>query len=151
MRLRQYLHPFTGLLITLAISSAQASTVVYEDFQTVTENSVFTTPFEVAEAGTYTAKLVDFAYPVAFDILSLGITQESATLGIGFGTGSFTFNVSTPGILQAHLAAIPGMGGAGLFGLEIMAVPLPPSALLFLSGAIGLVFVARRDQEPEIV
>ena len=107
--------------------------------------------YQVAEAGTYTAKLVDFEFPVAFDILSLGITQESATLGIGFGAGSFTFNVNTPGILQAHLAAIPGMGGAGLFGLEIMAVPLPPSALLFLSGAIGLVFVARRDQVPEIV
>lgn len=146
MKLRHYLQYMIGFASALVIGSTQASTVVYEDFEMITEPTVYTTPFEVSEAGTYRAKLVDFEYPDAFDILSLAITQELAPLGIGFGTGSFTFNVAAPGILQAHLAAIPGTQGPGLFGLQIMAVPLPPAAILFLSGMLGLVVVARRDK-----
>ncbi len=150
MRVKHYLQPIFGLALTLGICSTQAATVIYEDYQFVTEPTVFTESFNVTEAGTYTAKLVDFEFPVAFDILSLGISQGLQPLGIGFGTGSFTFNVTMPGILNAHLAAIPGSQGTGLFGLEIMAVPLPPAAILFFSGILGLVTVARRDKETGI-
>lgn len=149
--MKQYLRPIIGFILTLSTFNAQASTVVYEDFQKVTDDTVFTTPFEISAAGTYKADLVDFEFPYAFDILSLGITQGLEPLGIGFGTGSFTFNVANPGTLQAHLAAIPGPGGMGLFGLRIMAVPLPPAAILFFSGLFGLVFVGRRDKGPGVV
>ncbi len=147
MKSRQYLYCIAVIAAFLTgICSVQAATVVYDDFQVVSENTVFTTPFEVTQAGTYKAELVDFEYPAAFDILSLGITQDLTPLGFGFGTGSFTFNVLSPGTLLAHLAAIPEAGGQGIYALQIMAIPLPAAAALLLSGLIGLVVVGRRDQ-----
>jgi hypothetical protein len=128
------------------ICSVQASTVVYDDFQVVSENTVFTTPFEVTRAGTYKAELVDFEYPAAFDILSLGITQDLNPLGFRFDTGSFTFDVLSPGTLQAHLAAIPGAAGLGVYALQIMAIPIPDAAALLFSGLVGLVVVGRRER-----
>lgn len=152
MRLGQYLYPIAGMVVfVLGVCSAQASTVVYEDFQVVSNNTVFTTPFEVTQAGTYEAELVDFEFPVAFDILSLGITQDFVPLGIGFDTGSFTFSVSTPGTLLAHLAAIPGAGGMGTYAIQIKAVPILPTAALFFSGLIGLTIVGRRDNRLKTV
>jgi hypothetical protein len=44
----------------------------------------------------------------------------------------------------AHLAAIPGPGGMGAFGVQITAVPLPPAFLLFASALIGLALIGRR-------
>lgn len=144
MKLRQYIYPVLGMVLALSLSPARASTVVYEDFQLVSGTTIFTTPFDVSEAGAYRVELVDFEYPAVFDILSLGITQDLMPLGMRFGTGSFTFDVTTPGTLQAHLAAVPGSGEEGLYGLRIRAVPLPQAAMLFFSGLIGVVVVARR-------
>jgi len=119
--------------------------VVYEDARIVTDNTIFTTPFEVTGAGTYKAELVDFEFPAAFDILAVMITQDLNILGFRFDTGSFTFNVSTPGTLMASLAAIPGDDGPGAYALQIKAVPIPASAILFFSGLMGLIAVGRRD------
>jgi len=148
-RLLQFM---VGIAAFLAgICSAQASSVVYDDFQVVTEDTVVTTPFEVTQAGTYRAQLVDFEYPAAFDILSLGITQDMTPLGFRFDTGSFTFNVLSPGTLLAHLAAIPGAAGSGVYALQIMAIPIPAAAVLLFSGLIGLVVVGRRDRRMNMV
>jgi len=147
MKSGRFLHFVVGIAAFLTgISSVQASSVVYDDFQVVTENTVFTTPFEVTQAGTYKAELVDFEYPDAFDILSLGITQDLTPLGFRFDTGSFTFNVLTPGTLLAHLAAIPGASGTGIYSLQIMAIPIPDAAALLISGLIGLVIVGRSER-----
>ena len=146
MRLRKYLPTVAGMAVfLLGICGAQASTVVYEDFQTVSENTVSTTPFEVTQIGAYKAELVDFEYPSIFSILSLGITQGDTPLGFRFDTGTFTFNVTEPGTLLAHLAAIPGSSGSGTYALRIKAVPIPPAAVLLFSGMIGLVVVGRRE------
>ena len=146
MKAREFTYFIMGMtLFLLGISSAHATTVVLEDFQVVSENTVLTTPFEVIQAGIYEVELVDFEFPTPFDILALGITQDFTPLGIGFGTGSFTFNVTTPGTLMAHLAAIPGAGGIGTYAFQIKAIPIPPAALLLFSGLIGLVLVGRRD------
>ena len=145
MKTREIAYLILGMtMYLLGISNAHAATVLLEDFQVVTEETISTTWFEVEQAGTYEVKLVDFEFPTPFDILALGIVQELEPLGIGFGTGSFTFNVSTPGMLKAHLAAVPGAGGIGTYAYEITAIPLPPAALLLFSGLIGLVLVARR-------
>jgi hypothetical protein len=130
------------------MSSARASTVVYEDFRMIAGDLVSTTPFEVTQPGIYQADLVDFEFPAPFDILALGITQDMESLGFGFGTGSFTFEVTTPGTLLAHLAAIPAEEGVGTYALQIKAVPIGPSAVLFLSGLIGMVTVGRRNNKP---
>lgn len=136
-----------GLVLALVcalVGQARASSVVYEDFDVVSHESIFTTPFSVSTPGTYRALLVDFEYPDPFEILSLAITQDGNPLGIGFGTGSFTFNVATPGTLLAHLAAVPAAGGQGVYGLQVLPVPLPPAIWLFLSALTGIVAVGRR-------
>ena len=148
MKPREIAYFILGIAIyLLGISNAHATTVVLEDFQVVTEDTISTTWFEVEQAGIYEVELVDFEFPAAFDILALGIVQDLMPLGIGFGTGSFTFDVSTPGMLTAHLAALPGAGGVGTYAFQITAIPLPPAAMLLFSGLIGLVLVARRPNK----
>jgi hypothetical protein len=142
-RYRQFM---MGLVLALGLCGARASTVPYEDFQVVAGNSISTTPILIAQAGTYKASLVDFEFPAPFDILALAITQNLNPLGVGFDTGSFIFDVPVPGTILAHLAAIPGSGGMGAFGVQITAVPLPPASLLFASATIGLALIGRRKK-----
>lgn len=147
MKLAKYFYPgFAFLVIAMAVFRAEASTVVYEDFNFVSSDTAFTTAFDVTAPGLYRADLVDFEYPDAFNILALGITQGGTALGIGFGSGSFTFNVSTPGEVLAHLAAFPKAGSKGLYGLQILPIPIPPAIWLFLSGMAGIITIARRDR-----
>lgn len=148
MKTRRALHMQYIIVVTLfllGLTSARASTAVYDDFRVISEPTIFTTSFEVSSAGTYRAELVDLEYTDPFDILMLGITQGATPLGFGFDTGAFTFQVTTPGTLQAHVAALPLAGKLGTYALQIFAVPLPPAMLLFLSGLLGLVTVGRRD------
>jgi hypothetical protein len=144
-RYRHFIMVF--VVLALGICSAQASTVVYDDFQVVSGNTVATTAITIPQAGTYKASLVDFEFPAPFDILALAITKDLAPfdpLGFGFGTGSFLFDVPAPGTILAHLAAIPGAGGMGAFGIQITAIPLPPASLLFASAMIGMTLIGRR-------
>lgn len=134
-----------GLTLLLGTAGAGATSVVYEDAGIITKNTVFTTEFLVSNPGTYRAELVDFEYSDPFAILALAVTQGSTLLNVGFDTGAFTFEVATPGILQAHLAALPLPGKFGTYALQILSVPLPPAILLFLSGMLGLTVVARRE------
>jgi hypothetical protein len=150
MSIRKHFLYYVAVMAALALgaSSAQASSIVYQDYQLVTDPTVTTTFFDVTSPGIYKAELVDFEFPEAFDILSLGITQGLTPLGFGFDTGSFTFQVTTPGTLGAHLAAIPMAGSQGLFALSISSiamVPVPSSVILLMSGVIGLVAVGRRE------
>ncbi len=139
-----YRHFIMGFVVlALGICNAQASTVVYEDFQVVSGNTISSTPINVA-AGTYKASLVDFEFPVPFNILALAITQNLDPLGFRFDTGSFIFDVPVPGTIMAHLAAIPGSGGLGAFGVQITAIPLPPASFLFASALVGLTLIGRR-------
>jgi hypothetical protein len=61
------------------------------------------------------------------------------------GPGSFNF-AATSG--ETYFANIFGTGGgsqgAGLFGLEIKAVPIPPSLILLGSSILGLILLRRR-------
>jgi hypothetical protein len=147
------------LIITLAVGRVQASTVVYEDIRFVSTNTVFTKSFELDAAGPYKATLVDFEFPDPFAMLVLGVTQGDPLTGftehgILFGTGSFTFNVAdTTKPLNVHLVANPDMqeSGFSLYGLQILAVPIPPAFWLFLSGLTGIVTIARRNRETALV
>lgn len=149
MKLKQYCRRgLVFLIFSIAVFQAQASSVVYEDFAYVSGNTAKSTQFEVATPGLYKADLVDFEFPEPFDVLALGITQNNVPLGIGFGSGSFTFNVSAPGTLFAHLAAVPGMAGEGLYGLQIVPIPLPSAIWLLLSGVAGIVTLSRFNRTP---
>lgn len=146
MKVKHYAQFVIGMTVfLLSITCARASSVVYEDFGVVSDDTVFSTPFEITSPGTYRAELVDFEFPVPFDILALAVTQGLTPLGFGFDTGAFTFDVTTPGTLYAHLAAIPLAGQMGTYALQIMSIPVPPAGILLFSGLLGLVVVGRRD------
>ena len=152
MKSRHYMQFITGMaVILLGISGARAATVVYQDGQMISEDTVSSTMFlEVTNPGTYKVQLADYEFPAPFDILTVSIAEEVTPqdirmLGFGFGTGSFTFDVTTPGKLFANLVANPLQGKVGSYALRITAVPIPPAAALFFSGLIGLAMVGRRD------
>ena len=147
MKPNQYLHYLVGtVLLFVGMCSAQASTVVLEDYQSISGYTVSNTSFMVDQAGTYEAFLVDLKYPSAFDSLFLGILDDVSftPLGFRYGEGSLIFNVSTPGQFVAQFMGLPGTGGVGTYALQIKAIPIPPAAMLFFTGLMGLVLVARR-------
>ena len=96
---------------------------------------------------TYRATLSDLSEDplFGFDFLYLSITTATGTVDSIVGPGSFPF-AAIPG--ETYFANIFGTGGgtvgAGLFGLEVTAVPIPPSLILLGSSLLGLVLLRRR-------
>jgi hypothetical protein len=131
--------------LTLLAGGARAS-IVYQDVDLVSNTTALSTPVTVTSPGSYRATLVDFEYPEPFEILALAVTQGGDALGMTLGTDSFVFDVAAPGTLMTHVKAVPGSGGTGLYGytLELLGVPIPAAAWLFLSGLAGISVVARR-------
>ena len=80
-----------------------------------------------------------------FEFLFLSITTATDDVDSILGPGSFTLD-AVPG--ETYFANIFGSGGgeqeAGLFGLEIKAVPIPPGFILLGSSVLGLVLLRRR-------
>jgi hypothetical protein len=157
---RHYFHTMVVFLVaSLAVCRVQASTVIYQDLQFISEDTASTETFSVDAAGSYRATLVDFAFPDPFSVLALAITQgdpETGIIehGIVFGTGFFTFNITdTTKPLNVHVVANPTekCSRSGLYGLQILSVPLPSAFWLFLSALTGIVGVARRDTHSDTV
>jgi hypothetical protein len=98
---------------------------------------------------TYRATLADLSEApyFGFDFLYLSITTATDTVDSIVGPGSFTFP-AVPG--ETYFANVFGDAGgdmqAGLFGLEIKAVPIPPSLILLGSSVLGLVLIRRRTR-----
>ena len=96
---------------------------------------------------TYKATLSDLSEDpfFGFEYLYLSITTSTDTVDSIVGPGSFPF-AAIPG--ETYFANILGTGGgtvgAGLFGVEVTAVPIPPSLILLGSSVLGLVFLRRR-------
>ena len=96
---------------------------------------------------TYKATLSDLSEApfFGFDFLFLSITTSTDTVDSIVGPGSFSF-AAIPG--ETYFANIFGTGGgtvgAGLFGVEVTAVPIPPSLILLGSSLLGLVLFRRR-------
>jgi hypothetical protein len=157
---RHYFHTMlVFLVVSLAVCRVQASTVIYQDLQFVSEDTTSTQTFSIDATGTYRATLADFAFPDPFSVLALGITQGDPGTGIiehgiVFGTGLFTFNITdTTKPLNVHVVANPDAteSGSGLYGLQILSVPLPSALWLFLSALTGVIALARRDTRSDMV
>jgi len=140
-------------LVSLAIACllipnyAGASTV-FETTGWITETTGLTFDFVADTAPfTYTATLSDLSEtPIfGFDFLYLSITTSTDTVDSIVGPGSFSF-LATPG--ETYFANVFGTGGgdvgAGLFGIEIKAVPIPPGLILLGTSVFGLILLRRR-------
>jgi hypothetical protein len=127
---------------------AGAATVVFETTGWIQESTGLSFDF-VADTSpfTYRATLSDLSTVpfFGFDFLFLSITTSTDTVDSILGPGSFNFS-AIPG--ETYFANIFGTGGgtqgAGLFGVEIKAVPIPPSLILFGSSIFGLVIIRHR-------
>jgi hypothetical protein len=94
--------------------------------------------------------LYDLSTPpfFGFDQLTLVLTTSTGIEDTIIGPGSFNF-IPTPG--RTYFVNIFGEGGgdlgAGLFGLEIIAVPVPPALLLFASSVFALFACKRKSRQ----
>jgi hypothetical protein len=132
------------LLIPLSAGAA----TVFETTGWIQETTGLAFDFDADTAPfTYRATLSDLSEdPVfGFDFLYLSITTATDTVDSIVGPGTFSF-LAIPG--ETYFANVFGTGGgdvdAGLFGVEVTAVPIPPSLILLGSSLIGLVFLRRR-------
>lgn len=80
---RHYFHAMVVFLVaSLAVCRVQASMVIYQDLQFVSEDTASTETFSVDATGSYRATLADFAFPDPFSVLAPGITQGDPKTGI---------------------------------------------------------------------
>lgn len=96
--------------------------------------------FDVTQSGTYLMTLTDLASPAPFDLLGLGLADESTGVLLAdvVGTDQLTLDFTVdPG---RYLALVGGVTDAstniGTFGLEISNVPVPGAAILLSSGLV---------------
>jgi hypothetical protein len=140
-------------LVSLAIAClliphyAGAATV-FETTGWITETTGLTFEFVADTAPfTYTATLSDLSEDpfFGFDFLYLSITTATDTVDSIVGPNSFSF-LATPG--ETYFANVFGTGGgdvgAGLFGIEIKAVPIPPGLILLGTSVFGLILLRRK-------
>ena len=144
-----------GVVLAIVLLStpqfAGASTVFETTgWITGTDGTGFIFDFEADTAPfTYRATLSDMSQDPYFglgEFLFLSITTSTDTVDSIIGPGSFTFD-ATPG--KTYFANVFGTGGgtagAGLFGIEITAVPVPPALLLLGSGLFALFALRKRN------
>jgi hypothetical protein len=146
LKLKQWLVSLT--IACLLIPNSIGASTVFETTGWILETDALTYDFVADTAPfTYRATLSDLSEApfFGFDFLYLSITTATDTVDSIVGPGSFTF-AAIPN--EKYFANVFGTGGgtqdAGLFGLEIKAVPIPPSLLLFGTSLLGLAFLKRR-------
>jgi len=140
-------------LVSLAVAclllpNVAGASLVFETTGWITETTGLSYEF-VADTAPYTylATFSDLSEDpfFGFDFLYLSITTATDVVDSIVGPGSFSF-AAIPG--ETYFANVFGTGGgdveAGLFGLEVTAVPIPPSVLLLGSSLLGLVLIRRR-------
>ena len=93
----------------------------------------------------YEVTLTDFEFPAAFDFLGVAITTSSVKVAELLTQGTITFEAELGTTYFANvLGNASEFPGAGLFGITIKAVPIPPSFILLGSCALGLVLLRRK-------
>ena len=137
------------VIALLAVPSHSPASTVFETTGWIIGTDGFNYNFVADQTPlTYKVTLSDLSVPdnFGFDFLYLSITLGSTTLIDDItGPGSFTFT-ALPN--ATYFANVFGIGGgnldAGLFGIEVTAVPIPTTLMLLSSGLFGLVYVRRK-------
>ena len=142
-----------GATLLVGAGVAQAESVVYESTAFVTNDELeyVLEDFEVNQAGTYRATLVDYNFPESFDSLGL-LINDSGTQELGRieSPGWFDFTAEV-GIYTAAVWGDTGNTiGLGLYGVSIelmdpIATPLPAALPLLGSAALILAGFARHN------
>ena len=93
----------------------------------------------------YEVTLTDLEFPGAFDILGVAITTSTENVTELLAPGDTTFDVVFGTTYFANVLGLTTEElGAGLFGIKIAPVPIPPSLILLGSSVLGLVLLRRR-------
>ena len=130
----------------MLMPSAGMAAPIFETTEYITGIEGQTYRFDIAApAGEFKATLSDLSYgPLEFDFVGLSISTAEQTLGAIDAPGTIFFS----GIPDTnYYANVFGVGAGdfdtGLLGVQVEAVPLPPSLIFLLSGVV-LIAVSRR-------
>jgi hypothetical protein len=139
----------------LAAGSAGAAEVMYDGAGFIRGQQAGMESFSVSGPGTLTVQLTNVAWPVSLGSLNAVISSSAGLLGPEMGEGIKSFQVMTAGEIFAQwFGTAQGPLNAGVYALKIefqpsaMAVPLPTSIGLLVSGLALLGWQRRRRSEP---
>ena len=143
-----------GATLLVGAGMAQAESVIYESTAFVTNDELeyVLEDFEVQQAGTYRATLVDYNFPESFDSLGL-LINDSGTQELGRieNSGWFDFTAEV-GIYTAAVWGDAGDTiGLSMYGVSIelmdnpISTPLPAALPLLGSAALVLAGLARHN------
>ncbi len=126
--------------VALAI---QGGASVFTSVQTASTGSgsayAYSYPITLASGGGYNLTLADFQFPVAFSGLEVVAAQSGALLGTPLTAPGSTTISPAAGQVYVLVAATPGTGGQGLFGVEL-APGAGGSAALEQTQGVGAAF-----------
>jgi hypothetical protein len=144
-------------ICTLAASSifsprAVADQVLADGSGFLRGTQSFAETFNLPTAGTLTVTLTNVAWPEQLASLNLVLSSTNGILGPEMGTGMSQFIIGSGGNVTAQwFGTAQGPLDAGVYSMKIeflpaggIAVPLPTTIILFLSG-LGLLAWQRRS------
>ncbi len=145
----------TMIIVLLSIPTYAGAAPVLDKTIGVLGSSWFTYSFVVDPGTQYKVTLTDFEEAARFDYLSATITTGSYTLAklsilpSSTNLSEFATFTADPKVETTYFASVLGDAandppGAGLFNINITAVPVPPALLLLGSGLFALFALRKR-------
>lgn len=147
--MKQKIYLVSLAIACLLIPNFAGAATVLDETGTIVGTSWKTYSF-VADQTTldYQVTLTDFKFPAKFDFLGVAITASNVMVAHLLEPGTTTFSVDFNNLGTTYLVNVLGIAadphGAGLFNINIKAVPIPPSFILLGSCALGLVLLRRK-------
>jgi hypothetical protein len=138
-------------------SSARADVFSITDSISGSSVATKTYAFTITDPAIYNATLLDLGnteFPLAFQMLELGVVKTGSSPVLGFTTepGTFSFTANTPGSYTLLLVGQPdATAQAGFFSINVSEfAPIPEPAIWFLMasgiGLIGFLKLRSRDR-----
>ncbi len=118
----------------------QGGTTVFSSVRTTSSGtgvSAYTFPVAIATAGGYTLNLADFQFPLAFSTLDVAVAQDGALLGAPLTSPGVLNLTPVAGQVFVLVAATPGTGGKGVFGINVAPSGGGAAALAVTQGVGG--------------
>jgi len=135
----------------LPMTRANADTVLYDGSGFMRGTQSFSDTFNLTGPGTLTVTLSNVAWPQQLASLNFLLSSANGKMGPEMGAGTYTFAVLAGGNVFAQwFGTAQGPLDAGVYSLKIdflsqggIAVPLPASVALLLSGLVLLLWQGR--------